>query len=414
MKIKTFLKKHGIGLGILAILAADLLLKMPRAFSGWAPTWYALDYSLGYGSRLLVGSVLHLLYGGMPSNSAAVKFVSAAAMMLAVLYAILMDALHNRASEETKKPLGYFMLLTAAAPYGLPYLWNEANFGRLDLFLVLTLTAALLTLLVVKKPLCRAAAVGIFSLIALFIHQVFFFIFFPVLLGILLFDVFDGTSLTCRRLMPGLICCGVVGITFLILQLFSGLNVPTVEELMAQLTAQTDLDISRSALDFEYYHDFIYGFVNHTLPFLEGGRVFIKLFLTLLVLSPMGLVYAFLHREMGRELSASGVAGKQRLLNPQPWLLLLLVFYLPPFVLTVDWNRWIGAMFLSAALLLMLLLIKGNGPARIAFEKLGAALEQYPFLFLLLLAYAAKLNTLEARMFLPEVEALMGILRAVF
>lgn len=411
MRIKAYLARHAVGLSFVAVLLMDYIVHNPGGFSGWAATWYALDYSLGAGSRLLVGSVLDFLCGGMVTEHAAVVFASAASVALIALTAVLVDNLYRSAPARAKKGALLLIALFAAAPFSIRYLWNEANFGRLDLYLYALTVFGLIAALRLKNPILRAGLIAIVSITALLVHQVYAFIFFPVLFALLCMDAFTGEKITLARLAPGLCCCVLVVGVFFYVQLFSKLNAPTVEELTAILSAKTNLDVSHSALDYEYYHDFLYGFYNHTLPFLSGGRPVKLLAATLMLLVPAIAVFAFLWSAMLKRLRAD---NKRVWRCPQPYMLLSLLCFLPPFILMVDWSRWLAALFGAQTLMLLTLLARGDAAAEEAFSKLSASVEKNAAPYLFLIVYTALLSSFRAREFLPEAEALLQAVSGLF
>ena len=408
MRFIDRIKKHRIGLCTLLLLLLDILLRAPKGFSGWASTWYALDYSIGSGSRLLAGSILHLLAGEYITESAAVKFVKASCILTAILFAWLMDEVYRRTEKEGKAGALLLVALATAGPFSPRYLWDEVNFGRLDLYLLMALTAALILLFYIKKPVLRCLVVLLFSAGALFVHQIYIFIFFPVLLAVLLTDCFSGEKPEKKTLLSAILCVFLVGGCFLYVQLFSSMNAGSAEELEGILSQRTELAISHSALDFEYFHDFFYGFENHTKPFLQDRTVIPLLFITLLLLIPAAAVYREVYRGMRIALREE---GERRFLTVVPYLPLLLLCYLPPFVLTVDWDRWVGAMFLSTAMTLLVLNAMGDPYAKEGVTALSADIATRPVPFLGGLLYLVMLTPLQTRMFIPEAYAVLAFFR---
>ena len=407
MRLKAFCARHATGLSFFFALLFDFILHCTDGFSGWAATWYALDYSLGSGSRLLVGSVLKLLTGGAVTTAAAVTFAYASTLLLIALTALLIDRLYLAAPGEAKLGALGLIALYAAAPFSIRFLWNAANFGRLDLYLYILTVLALLLALDVKKPAVRALIVALLSLIALLVHQIFALIFFPVLFALLCTDAFNGERVTLRRVLPGLIASVAVVIGFFAVQFFSKLNTAEAGELTTLLAARTDLDVSFAALDFEYCHDFLYGFTNHTLPFLAGGKPVVLLLLELLLLSPAIALCAFLWKAMFSDLRARGVRVWRA---PQMYILLSLLCYLPPFLLTVDWSRWLAALFGGQALTLLMLLAEKDAAAEKAFYIFSGRMRARPAPYALMLIYMALLSSLRAREFLPECDKLFSLL----
>ena len=106
--------------------------------------------------------------------------------------------------------------------------------------------------------------------------------------------------------------------------------------------------------------------------------------------------------------------GECGFLYPRPYLPLLLLFYLPPFVLTVDWNRWIAAMYYGICLTQLVLCAEGDRHAGRAMEKLSERVRKAPAAYVGALLWLAMLSPLTARFYIPEANAVLRLLRSVF
>lgn len=62
-----------------------LLRQLPEELHGWNSAWYAMDYSLGFDSRLFIGSVLRLFYPDFLPAKAAYRFVFLSLILLLFL-----------------------------------------------------------------------------------------------------------------------------------------------------------------------------------------------------------------------------------------------------------------------------------------------------------------------------------------
>ena len=409
--ISGFARKHTAGILTFLFLAGDLFLRGANGFSGWSSTWYALDYSIGSGSRLLAGQILHLLKGDYISVSAACTFVRASCLLVCALASILADLLFMAARREQRPAMAVLLAYMASGPFSPRYLWNEVNFGRLDVFLVGALLAGLIIVLITKRFLLQCALTCVVSCAAMLFHQVFFFLFFPVLLTTLLPDVLDGDRIRVKKGITLLCTAGIVAGVFLYLQLFSGVNATDVSVLIGTLSERTELDLSSSALEYEYFHDFFYSFRDLTLPYLRDGQNTVLLLITNLLLFPAVLFLAAFFRSMRREALRN---GRRRFLFPQPYLLLLLLFYVPPFLLTVDWNRWIAAFFYGACLTFAVLCVRGEPHAENAMITMSERVGKAPFRTLAGIVWLSMLSPLTARFFIPEAYSALRLIRSLF
>ena len=409
--ISRFVRKHAAGILTFLFLAGDLFLRGADGFSGWASTWYALDYSIGSGSRLLAGQILHLLKGDFISVSAANTFVRISCLLVSTLAAILADLLYRSALPAQRPAMAILLAYMASGPFSPRYLWNEVNYGRLDLFLVGALLAGLILVLLARRSLLRCVIVCAVSCAAMLFHQVYFFLFFPVMLFSLLPDVLNGDRIRAGKAIAFLCVAGIVSGVFVYLQLFSCVNASGVSELIGLLSERTELDLSTSALEYEYFHDFFYSFRELTLPFLRDGQNAVLLVITNVLLLPAILFFAALFRSMRRSALRE---GRRRFLFPQPYLPLFLLFYVPPFLLTVDWNRWIAAFFYGACLMFAVLCVRGEPHTENAMAAVSERVRQVPPFALAGIVWLSMLSPLTARFFIPEAYAVLRLIGSLF
>lgn len=57
---------------------------------GWSSAWNAMDYSMGTGSRLLIGSIYRLFYGEYLDYTVAYKYVAVGTMLTILVLAIVL------------------------------------------------------------------------------------------------------------------------------------------------------------------------------------------------------------------------------------------------------------------------------------------------------------------------------------
>lgn len=398
-KIKAFLYQMRRELLIFLFLFFSLLCTLPGELHGWNTAWYALDYSLGFGSRLFLGSFLKLLFPDFLPADAVYTFV----LLTTILFLFLLAWILGFALRKAEKPSAETGLLLITVFYlicpGSPaYLWTEENIGRFDLFLLLFTLIAAVFYLKISSPMLRFFLFTVIGLIALSIHQVFLFIFFP-----LLFTMYVGTAtekntktasaFSFKEILSAFACLLVLAIAFLYFQFSSDLNVASIEELTGLLAARTDLAISDVALSYEYFMPMQASFQDLVLGNLSE-RIRYGL-VTVFLLSPILLLYAYLWKTILKQ----APKGKQRI----PYLLLLLshLCFLPAFVLTIDWGRWFGAFLTVQALQIILLAAKKDAVILSALSTLGAALRKHPYVFVMAGMWIASLHKFQATL-LPD------------
>lgn len=89
-KIKKIWDKLSYEAIIFVALMLSLLMTRATELQGWSSAWSAMDYSMGSGSRLLIGSIYRLFYGDFLDYTVAYKYTMAGiALTIAVLSIVL-------------------------------------------------------------------------------------------------------------------------------------------------------------------------------------------------------------------------------------------------------------------------------------------------------------------------------------
>ena len=80
-KIKKFWNAVSYEVVIAAGLIVWFLTGRALDLQGWSSAWNAMDYSMGTGSRLLIGSIYRLFYGEYLDYTVAYKYVAVGTML---------------------------------------------------------------------------------------------------------------------------------------------------------------------------------------------------------------------------------------------------------------------------------------------------------------------------------------------
>lgn len=389
IKSKCYLFRRELCIFILLFLT--FLCTLPDTLHEWNSAWFAMDYSLGFDSRLFIGSLLRLFYPDFLPAEAAYTFVSITILLfLFVLSYILGYTL--RTAEGTKAQTGLLILITLylLGPGSPAYLWTQENFGRFDIFLLfITLLAAVFCFKASSAP-ARLIVLTLAGLAALCIHQAFMLIFFP-LLFVLLADVMFEKKNSKAFILAGLVCCMLLAIVFLYFQLFSQIKASGIEELTAALSQRTSLPVNEVALRYEYFASTSQSskelVMNGLGERLRYGAV------TLFLLTPFGGIFLFLWKSILKEASRS---------KWKYWLILAgNAAFIPAFALTIDWGRWFGALLTVLTLQIVFLAAKKDAPVLAGLTRLTLTFHKHPYLFILTGLWLGSLSKFQATL-LPD------------
>lgn len=361
----------------------------------WSTAWYAMDYSLGFGSRLLIGSILQFFYSDYLNSWLIYCFVVVCIVIMLALIALFIGfCIRNAPSESAKQGITLLSLLYLACPASPGYLWTALNMGKLDLYLLLFTILTCFVFLKLSSFTLQCICWGVIGILCVAIHQVYIFIFFPLTLVMIANTLFDSRW-NSKHVAAGTGTIAAICGIFLFFQFCSHINPANVEDLYALLSAKTDIYISKKALWYEYFAN-TSDHINLVMPDMPVRIIFCVVSLTLL--SPLLAIYGYLWGKAYR------LSPQKHFKNKYLWMNLVMLAYLPPFVLTADWGRWLAAFFTVQFLAVVVLLQKGDLYLTTAVESLVEFFKQKKFFFVLFLLYLAMLGKMAVGDILPRTE----------
>lgn len=376
---------------IFTVLMLSLLCTLPPSLHEWNSAWYAMDYSLGFDSRLFIGSLLRLFYPDFLPAQAAYSFVLFSLIFfLLILSFVLGYALRQTEKSAAQTGLLLLIVLYLLSPGSPAYLWTAENLGRFDLYFILVTLLAAIPCFRLTSAAARLLVLTVAGLIALSIHQAFMLVFFP-LLFVLFADAMFGRKNSRALFLSGSGCCLLLFVVFIYYQFFSRLPISGPAELIALLTERTSLPVNEVALRYEYFTATSESsgelVMNGLAERIRYGAV------TLFLLAPLGGIYLYLWKCIIK--AAAGSRSK--------YLLILLsnAAFIPAFVLTIDWGRWFGAFLTVQALQIVFLAAKKDAAVLAGLTKLAAAFCKHPFLFIITGLWLASLDKFQATL-LPD------------
>ncbi len=364
------------------LLITSLGLMPNRLLDANAMTVYLISYRLGLQSRALVGTVFFLFTDKITSQQIYVVSVIALILLL-MLISILLGIFIRRSPYEVRTSVEIFALLSVAAPWSITYLMG-LNFGSFDTYLFII---ALLIVVFLKHPYLRWG-IPLLTLLAMAIHQGFFFSFFPALAILLLYEAYQ--NYTNDRSIAGYIlffvtCLTSLALFFIFQYLQTPLPFSNVNEFVDFLSDYADFKPSHIMLDSLYFvsfSDYFYGFVQpgiklYALPSL----------LTILTFS-LPLIVLFVYFWKNTIKSAESIILRLIFLLSA----LASLIFLPLTYLLNDWDRY-GSVITSCQFILAFYFIYSHVPGALkATQKIGQFFQEHPIIILLLLIFFSSIK----------------------
>lgn len=390
-KLGSWADKYSVELMVGMFLLYSVYINRADEIYGYVQPWYVIDYSYGFGSRLVIGSIMHLICGEVVTKAAAYCFVVASLCLLCIAVALFAGFVYRHAEDkDIKKAVLFLIVFYLASPASPEYLWTAENMGRLDTYLFLITVGSAFIYFKVKNLYVRYLLFTLSGIVAVFVHQVYFFLFFPFLLVAMLQDLWKGEWDKRKALCAaGSVLC--IGGIFLYMQLGSGIYYD-YGELMARLNSHADFPVDGAPMEAEYFWTLKDHFYKNMVPEIPHHLKYGFMLVCMLIPAWGGGLGIWI-------CSVRSADRRQRI----KYILMLLtnLAYLPVFILMNDWGRWFAALFIVAFLNIMLLAGDGDKGICATLKKLGVCIARNPVPFILIILYISTFEKFEALNF-PE------------
>ncbi len=128
-------KYNVIGVGTFFYLLISVLVYPKDEINPWGALWYATDYSMGMGSRFLIGTVLRLINNDYVYLGTAVLFCYVFVIAVVVLISLLMNRMYSQCEDKCKPAFAFIWILYLVSPGSIVCFWQSPNvFGRLEFY----------------------------------------------------------------------------------------------------------------------------------------------------------------------------------------------------------------------------------------------------------------------------------------
>lgn len=346
-KLSRVLSAYSIELMVSAYLIYSLYINRADAIYGYVNAWYVINYSYGFGSRLLIGSLINLLTGGFVTETFAYNFVLVALCAICVLLSLVIGRVYKKMPDRPSKIailfLVVFYLMSPASP---EYLWTAENMGRLDTYLYLLSLAAVVVFFAMRNRKARYLLFAVLGCLCVLIHQAYVFLFFPLMLVMMIEDIWSSDQKK-RSILCGILVSAVIGIVFVVMQFKSGIYYNNLESLMEELNSHADFLVDAGPMEAEYFWTIVENFTHNMVPEIPHHLKYG--FMLVCMLSPVWVTYLWIW------IHAIWCSDKKSEKVKYILMLMTNIAFVPVFALMNDWGRWFAALFIVGFLDLLVL-----------------------------------------------------------
>lgn len=333
----------------------------------WASTYYVLDYSLGFGSRMFMGTLLSLFYKDFLPEDTAIRFVMFFLILFVFLCSYMMAAAVDKVDKESKRGMAFLIAVILASPASVQAV--AENYGRLEMYgFIGVLIEILWVITFSKRRVIKYIGLSIINVIMMLIYQGNIFLVFPVVFALCLFESFD-VKWNIRELVASAVSVLLMCAGFLVTQFYNPAFEIHDERVMKELVkSKTDMSCATGPLVNEYYkplkdvweslnlHFFIHDGADHTrfLPWISTA-------FTVLLLMPLVVILIVFWKHQWRNYKEKGLGFWK---NPISWICMSFTAIIPDMLLNIDWGRWFLAILFVQFTLVFYMIYKDYGDAR--------------------------------------------------
>lgn len=406
-KVSKLWNKVSYEVGIFAVVLVHFLTTRAYDVDAWSAPWNVLDYSMGNGSRLLIGSIYRLFYGEFLDEVTAYKYNCVGIVLgiaaLALVLGRMIRSVIDYAPEKRNVVIG-LVILYIAAPFSMSYLWNESNIGRLDTYLFLVAMLSVLTELYIQNIYVKMLLVTVLGVVGLAVHQGYAFVYYPLIVALMCEDVFGEYKVNIKNLIMAVISGLIEIAAFFYFQFGGGLYYDHPQHVVKALEQRTNLPLPADSIELEYFRDLSY--VQNTLlrSFFAEEKPFLQLAVILLLLAPVIIIYVLMWRDV---FSYHKREKKKLLTGPYLYVLLTNLCFVPIFAMQTDWGRWIAPLFAGQIFVFLFYIAKKDAAMYYAFSQMGERMKKAPLAFLATIMWIGMLDSFGARSFQRQAWAIL-------
>ena len=334
-KLSMLAQKNRFTLGIFIFFVFQIFTKQNQV-DDWVRVWYVLDYKIGFSSRLLPGTILHLFTGDEYISRLAVKiFLKITLVLLSLTVSIFLGKFLNSMTEKNSKITIFLSLFYLVSPFSIAYLWHEHNFGRMETFSLLFILVGVYLFLKIKNTAFRYIALNIFWIIGMLCYQGSIFLFFPIVFTVTLCDCENKSK---KNIAGFVITIITVCASFLFVQFASSISYSSIEALKQAYDNRTDMELQWTSVKYEYFSNIIEAYKSYVFEKISDYYFRLKAVILLFIISPVLIVLGYCWTKIFVSQNREKIIRTKYF-----WIFLSNLAIVPQFLLNIDRNRWAAA-----------------------------------------------------------------------
>lgn len=379
-KVKIKLEKYNTNKVFLSVMAIFMILMFYRFFikelSSFNVTLYAFNYSYGFMSRGLIGTLWQGIDAVLPGSQMTYDALFTFSLIISIIYLItaflFFCVILKKTQQEDINNIRYLIIFLSI--FAVPIFATRSNFGRIDLFLFIIVYICLICIISDKVEwLCIPLVV-----LAECIHQGFVFMNINIILVLFFYKIMKNHNGARKKyviyFVLTLICASVFFLYFEFFSHVDGENiyeeiVSTAKSLSYSGEAYSKMLVQHEILGQGVWMD---EWRFHVANFTDVP-IFVVLFLPYLII--------------GIKFLKNLVKGAEGLNNKLAYLAVALGSFtvLPEMLLKVDFGRYVFAVFFYYIAIVMCLIAMGDEHTAECFQNTKSVVKsKLPFAVILL------------------------------
>ncbi|MBR6291877.1 MAG: hypothetical protein IKR33_03645 [Bacteroidales bacterium] len=301
---------------------------------GWPAYNYFIGYETGFGGRKLIGTVCNLLLPNIVRVAHIQAIVIVANVLLLALSVLFAAKCLKRV--EAKPQLAFILAIYLIAPFSiLEWFYTGMSVIFMETYQLIFVLVWLLLFINYHQNRWFNIVTILLVFVCVLIHHTFCCVLFPLVVALLVYEMFEGEQLSKRGLIWASSVCVATALLLASIWLFSRMNIP-IDTLRARLDMKAEPGILTQepcALEMLYYMSNS-GNAIYNSDYLYNQKL-LEFLMTVVLLSPLFAVLLF----------PMIYATQRTKKSPLKWryiimCIVLIFFPLPIFFLATDYGRW--------------------------------------------------------------------------